>query len=154
MQTTVQRPAKRKLNRRPSKKAFNADMMVKLYELLQGQRDMVKVFSKALDSDIYFVNPASKNVDSKTLDGPMYSTREISFVLSLSPAELRRYHYLKMKLVQASALPEFLFKMFRQVLIFRKLAIWPFWAGVLFYNIGQIFMTARLKNYDFPTCLY
>ena len=99
MQTTVQRPAKRKLNRRPSKKAFNADMMVKLYELLQGQRDMVKVFSKALDSDIYFVNPASKNVDSKTLDGPMYSTREISFVLSLSPAELRRYHYLKMKLV-------------------------------------------------------
>ncbi len=99
MEIAVKSPAKRKLTRRKASRNFDADMMVKLYELLQGDRDMVKVYSKALDSEICFVNPALIDLDKSGMEGPAYSTRELSFVMSLSPAELRRYHYLKMKLV-------------------------------------------------------
>lgn len=89
----------RRRSRHKVDKQFDADMLLKLYELLQGERDMVRVHSKALGSEICFVNPEVHNPEQMQLDCPAYSTRELAFVLSLSPPELRRYHYLKMKLV-------------------------------------------------------
>lgn len=78
---------------------FDAQMMVALHELLQGERASVNIFSKALDGEICFFNPAL--VDPLELDDtlPAYSTRELAFVLSLSAEELQRYHHLKTCLV-------------------------------------------------------
>lgn len=89
----------RRRSRHKADQHFDADMLLKLYELLQGERDMVRVHSKALDSEICFVNPDVHNPEQMQLDCPAYTTRELAFVLSLSPSELQRYHYLKMKLV-------------------------------------------------------
>jgi hypothetical protein len=60
---------------------------------------MVRVHSRALDSEICFVNPEIHDPEKLSPDCPAYTTRELAFVLSLSPSELRRYHYLKMKLI-------------------------------------------------------
>lgn len=86
-------------SRRKPRKNFDTDMLVKLYELLQGERDMVRVHSKVLDSEICFVNAELYDPAKLSPNCPAYTTRELAFVLSLSPSELRQYHYLKMKLV-------------------------------------------------------
>lgn len=91
-------PDIRSIRRRPQKN-FDTEMLVKLYELLHGERDMVRVQSKALDSEICFINPEVHDPEKLSPDCPVYTTRELAFVLSLSPSELRQYHYLKMKLV-------------------------------------------------------
>lgn len=98
MEALLNKPATRKRARR-GEKAFDGDMLIKLYELLQGERDMVRIHSKTLGSDICFVNPERHASESLPPDCPAYTTRELAFVLSLSPAELQRYHYLKMKLI-------------------------------------------------------
>lgn len=93
---------KSKKRRRPAakiEKQSDADMLVKLYELLQGERDIVRVFSRALNKEICFINPDVSEIEKNSADMPAYTTRELSFVMSLSPEELQRYHYLKMKLV-------------------------------------------------------
>lgn len=77
---------------------FDTDMMMQLYELLQGDRATVTIYSKALGSEICFVNPAMENEPAFS-EAPVYTTRELAFVLSLSAEEFRRYHYLKMQLV-------------------------------------------------------
>jgi len=99
MEAVLTKTTTRRRSRRKTDQHFDADMLLKLYELLQGERDMVRVHSKALDSEICFVNPEVFNPEQMPLDCPAYTTRELAFVLSLSPSELQRYHYLKMKLV-------------------------------------------------------
>jgi hypothetical protein len=75
------------------------DLLVKLYEFLQGERGELKIFSKVLGEELYFVNPVKIPESNWPTEKAVYTTREIAFVLSLSPAELQRYHYLKSKLV-------------------------------------------------------
>ena len=99
MEAVLSKTVARRRQRRSTQKHFDRDMLLKLYELLQGERDMVRVHSKALGSEICFVNPEIHNPETISPDCPAYTTRELAFVLSLSPAELQRYHYLKMKLV-------------------------------------------------------
>lgn len=99
MEAALTKTVARRRSRHNSDKHFDGDMLLKLYELLQGERDMVRVHSKALDSEICFVNPEIHNPENLPPDCPAYTTRELAFVLSLSPAELQRYHYLKMKLI-------------------------------------------------------
>lgn len=99
MEALLNKPLTRHRARRHTQKTFDGDMLIKLHELLQGERDMVRVHSQALGSDICFVNPELYPVESLPPDCPAYTTRELAFVLSLSPAELQRYHYLKMKLI-------------------------------------------------------
>lgn len=99
METVLTKTTPRRRTRHKANPQFDADMLLKLYELLQGERDMVRVHSKALDSEICFVNPDVHNPEQTQFDCPAYTTRELAFVLSLSPSELQRYHYLKMKLV-------------------------------------------------------
>ena len=66
------------------------DLLVKLYELIQGEREMVRVYSKALDSALCFVNSDAGALVDAPHDQPLYTAREISFVLSMSAEELRR----------------------------------------------------------------
>ncbi len=77
----------------------NPDVLLQLYELLQGERGKVTVYSKALGSPIHFVNPAVVDPESLEDTLPVYTTRELAFVLSLSDEELRRYHYFKQQLI-------------------------------------------------------
>jgi len=99
MQTTIKKTIRRAGQRRSPAVSLNTDLLLKLYELLQGERDMVRVYSKALQSDICFVNPTVHNPDTLQMDCPMYTTRELAFVLSLTEEEFRRFHYLKTRLV-------------------------------------------------------
>ncbi len=101
MMQTISTSAKKfqkKRTPRQRKNAINPDVLVKLYELVQGEREMVKFYSKSLDSELCFVNPALRDVEKLPADATIYTTRELSFVLSMNPDELQRYHYLKMKL--------------------------------------------------------
>ncbi len=102
MQTPLMQPMQRRLARKSAKKTptpkLNPDMLVQLYELLEGEREMVRVFSKALNEEICFVNPELVDVEKLPVDLPVYTTREIAFVLSMQPDEFRRYHYLKTRL--------------------------------------------------------
>jgi len=101
MMQTISTSAKKfhkKRSGRRQKNAINPDVLVKLYELVQGEREMVKFYSKSLDSELCFVNPALQDVEKLPADVTIYTTRELSFVLSMNPEELQRYHYLKMKL--------------------------------------------------------
>ncbi|RMG68058.1 MAG: hypothetical protein D6715_03320 [Calditrichaeota bacterium] len=99
MQTTIQKPGKRAGPGCSQGGSIDSDLLLKLYELLEGERDMVRVYSKALQSEICFVNPAVFNPDTLETDCPVYTTRELAFVLSLSEEEFRRFHYLKTRLV-------------------------------------------------------
>ncbi|GEM_PF-5100214 len=92
METMAIRPALKRLKRVKKSKSFSPDLLV------QGERESVRVYSKALDSELYFVNSEDVAHQQKSLNCPVYTTRELAFVLSLSPSELKRYHYLKQKL--------------------------------------------------------
>ncbi len=88
-------PRKRRKSRKS--KPFNSEMLLNLYELLQGERDSVTMFSKALGEKIRFFNPA---VEPEEVPSGIasYSTRELAFVLSMTEEEFHRYHYLKTRL--------------------------------------------------------
>lgn len=93
-------PTVRRRRQRGASPAFSGDAMTKLYELLEGKRERVHLHSKTLGCDLCFVNPTSeKTFDAGGNGSTVYTTRELSFVLSLSPADLRRYHYLKTQLI-------------------------------------------------------
>lgn len=77
-----------------------ADLVLRIYELLQGERDMVKIYSKQLRCEIYLVNPALKDPQELRVPVPVYTTHELAFVLALSGEELKRFHYLKKKLLE------------------------------------------------------
>lgn len=74
-------------------------LVVILYELLQGERDMVRVYSKTLQSDLCFINPERSNTDLIPMDCPVYTTRELAYILSLPEEKLKQFHHQKMKMV-------------------------------------------------------
>ena len=91
----------RKRVKKESHVEMSPDLLLQLYELLEGERDTVRVYSRALQSELCFVNPALCDPEQLKLqsDCPVYTTRELAFVLSLTEEEFRRFHYLKTKLV-------------------------------------------------------
>ncbi len=101
MKEALQQNSKRARKRvkKESHVAISPDLLLQLYELLEGERDTVRVYSRALQSELCFVNPALRDPDQIQTDCPVYTTRELAFVLSLSEEEFRRFHYLKTKLV-------------------------------------------------------
>jgi len=76
------------------------DMVVQLYELLQGERNLLKIYSKRLNSEICLVNSALTDPLQLTPGCPVYTTEELAFILTLSEEELQRFHYLKTRLVE------------------------------------------------------
>ncbi len=101
METIVQQTSQRtRKHHQPQKHIpLDTDLLLKLYELLQGERDMVRVYSKALQSELCFVNPDLVDPTQLNIDCPVYATRELAYVLSLSAEDFRRFHYLKTRLV-------------------------------------------------------
>jgi hypothetical protein len=75
------------------------DLLVLLYELLQGQREMVRVYSGALQSEICLVNTQQTKPELLALDCPVYTTRELAQIISLSEEEFQRFHHLKTRMV-------------------------------------------------------
>ena len=76
------------------------DLQVTLYELLHGKRNMIRVYSETLQNELCFVNAERiPPEDLARLDCPVYTTRELAYILSLSEEEFRRFHYLKTRLV-------------------------------------------------------
>ena len=75
------------------------NLVVTLYELLQGKRDMVRVYSKALQSDLCFINPERLNTNLIPMDCPVYTTRELAYILSLPEEKLKQFHYQKTRMV-------------------------------------------------------
>jgi len=94
MQVATVRTVTRRRRKKREAKPFSSEMLVKLYELLQGERDSVILFSKALGEKIRFFNPATETEEMRP-DLPSYSTRELAFVLSMTQEEFYKYHYLK-----------------------------------------------------------
>jgi len=99
MESMLQKTTKPKRRKTNLSQGLNPDLLLRLSELLQGERDMVMIYSKALQSDICFVNTALCDPETLQIDCPIYTTRELAFVLSLSDEEFRRFHYLKTKLI-------------------------------------------------------
>jgi hypothetical protein len=81
-----------KRRKRASRNSSNSDLMFKLSELLQGERDMIRVHSHAFDGDICFVNSALLDPSTLQTDCPVYTTGELAHILSLSPEEFRKFH--------------------------------------------------------------
>jgi hypothetical protein len=78
---------------------LDPDLLLKLYELLQGEREVVYVYSKALQSKLCLVNPDIQDPAQLATDCPIYTTRELAYIISLSGEDFRRFHYLKTRLV-------------------------------------------------------
>lgn len=95
MKSTIRRNATKKRRRTNLPLQLSHDLIFKLSELLQGERGMLKVHSNAFDSDICFVNPAVCDPSTLQIDCPVYTTRELAQVLSLSPEEFKKFHGLK-----------------------------------------------------------
>jgi hypothetical protein len=78
----------------------SSELLVQLYELLQGERHMIRIHSHVLQSELCFVNTEKISPEELTrLDCPVYTTRELAYIISLSDEEFRRFHYLKTRLV-------------------------------------------------------
>lgn len=92
MKSAIHRKATKKRKRTNPPQPLNPDLVFKLSELLQGERGMLKVHSDAFESDICFVNPAVCDPSTLQMDCPVYTTRELANVLSLSPEEFRQFH--------------------------------------------------------------
>jgi len=78
----------------------SSELLVQLYELLQGERHMIRIHSHVLQSELCFVNTEKISPEELArLDCPVYTTRELAYIISLSDEEFRRFHYLKTRLV-------------------------------------------------------
>jgi hypothetical protein len=101
MNMNIREPKKRTERnvRQKNKTTAQPDLLLALYEVVQGEREMVRVYSKVLQSDICLVNPERLNPETLALDCPVYTTRELAYIISLSPEEFQRFHYLKTRLV-------------------------------------------------------
>jgi hypothetical protein len=100
MQNVIQKSGKRIRQKRGNNPKTDPVLLLKLYELIQGERDMVRVHSNALDSEICFVNPALYDPAALQMDCPVYTTRELAQVLSLSPEEFRRFQSAKKQRIE------------------------------------------------------
>ena len=97
MKSTIRRNTTKKRRRTNPPPLLNSDLVFKLSELLQGERGTLKVHSDTFDSDICFINPAVCDPSTLQMDCPVYTTRELAHVLSLSQEEFRRFHDVKEK---------------------------------------------------------
>ena len=95
MKSTIRRSTTKKRRRTKLSLQLSHNLILKLSELLQGERSMLKVHSNTFDSDICFVNPVVCDPATLQMECPVYTTRELAQVLSLSPAEFRRFHETK-----------------------------------------------------------
>lgn len=74
------------------------DMLLKLFELLQGERALIKIYSKKLRSEVFLVNPELQNPDDLSVEFPVYTTNELAFILPMNAEEFTQFHYLKTRL--------------------------------------------------------
>ena len=84
-------------NSRPA--GQSPDLLLLLYELLQGQREMVRMYSRSLQSEICLVNTQQTRPELLAQDCPVYTTRELAQIISLSAEEFQRFHHRKTKMV-------------------------------------------------------
>jgi hypothetical protein len=98
MRSIVEKRTTKRRKRASRNSSEGSDLMFKLSELLQGERDMIRVRSDAFDSDICFVNPALRDPSTLQTDCPVYTTGELAHILSLSPEGIRKYHTVKANL--------------------------------------------------------
>ncbi len=87
------------INASDSTSRKSSRLVMALYELLQGKRELLRVYSKALQQEICFVNTERANADLLPANCPVYTTRELAYILSLSEEEFQRFHDLKTRLV-------------------------------------------------------
>lgn len=78
-----------------SDKYDTRDMLLKLFELLQGERALIKIYSKKLKSEVFLVNPELQNPDDLNVELPVYTTNELAFILPMNAKEFKQFHYLK-----------------------------------------------------------
>ena len=90
---------KRIFIRGKSNEVLDPDIIVKVFELIQGDRETLRFYSKRLESEICLINPELTSPLHLTTDCPIYTTDELAFILPLSDDEFRRFHYLKTRLV-------------------------------------------------------
>ncbi len=76
-----------------------ADLFIALYELLEGKRAALKIYSHRIGGEILLVNPELYQPEKVPAPCPVYTTRELAFILNLTGEEFRRFHYLKTRLV-------------------------------------------------------
>jgi hypothetical protein len=101
MKVALQKNNKRTRKRavqNPTKKNTN-DLTLALYELLQGKREFVRIYSNTLQSDLCFVNTNKLDSATLTIDCPIYTTKELAYIITLSKEDFLRFHYLKTRLV-------------------------------------------------------
>ena len=101
MKIALQKNNKRTRKRPVQKSAQknNNDLTLVLYELLQGKREFVRVYSNTLQSDLCFVNPNKLDLATLNIDCPVYTTKELAYIITLSKEDFLRFHYLKTRLV-------------------------------------------------------
>lgn len=90
---------KRNFIRGKDKKVFDPDIVVKIFELIQGEREILRIYSKSLESEICLINPELTSPLHLAMDCPVYTTEELAFILPLNEDEFKRFHYLKTRLV-------------------------------------------------------
>lgn len=76
-----------------------ADLFIALYELLEGKRAALKIYSHRIGGEILLVNPELYQPEKMHHHCPVYTTQELAFILNLNSEEFRRFHYLKTRLV-------------------------------------------------------
>lgn len=105
MKALANKRRKRTSGRFRTTKRSDVDIIVKLNELLQGEREVLKIYSKFLHSEVYLVNAALRAPETLQFNRPVYTTKELALLVAMSAEELRRYHYLKQKLIERSVDP-------------------------------------------------
>lgn len=98
MKATVKKDRRSTIRKRENA-ASTVEPVIKLYELIQGERGIVKIYSEFLECEIYLINPGVTNLPPLPDDCPIYTTEELAFLVNLSEDDLRRYHYLKTRLI-------------------------------------------------------
>ncbi len=73
----------------------NKDIILELFQVLEGQRSSLIFYSHTLECDICLVNTALADVEQQNMTCPVYTTDELAYILTLSQMDLKRYHYLK-----------------------------------------------------------
>jgi hypothetical protein len=85
-------------NSTDSTREESSALLLALYELLQGKRELLRVYSRALQQELCFVNTERAHADLPA-NCPVYTTRELAYILSLSEEDFRRFHQRKTRMV-------------------------------------------------------
>lgn len=92
MENVIQKSRGRARRWKTGTSESDAGLLLKLYELLQGERGVIRVHSNVLGSDVYFVNPAVCDLAELQSDCPVYTTGELAQVLELPPEGLGEFN--------------------------------------------------------------